>query len=314
MTAPLESSLLSTLIGGLTLSSPLLNASGAFWPETFAQLFPLKTVMGAMVTKTLTAQGQSGNAQQRTVEIPNHGMLNSIGLQGKGLDYFLTHDWEATALHQVPVIVSLSAASGEAFAAMVQRCLQSGRPITALEINLSCPNVKQGGSDYGSSPAWIAEVMAAVKQTAPKTLPVWAKLTPNCTSILPLAEAALASGADGLVAINTVLGTHVDVRRKKLSLSRGFGGYSGPAIKPVALYQCLRLKQAFPQVPVIGVGGIASTEDALEFFMVGCSAIQLGTACFRKPALFQQIHEGLQAYLRQEGCPSLDQIRGVALP
>jgi dihydroorotate dehydrogenase (NAD+) catalytic subunit len=303
---------LATAIGSVQLDSPLLNASGAFWPETSSQLFALKSCMGGVVSKTLTQHAQAGNAQQRTVELPSVGMLNSIGLQGKGLAHFLNVDLPALVSHEVPVVVSLSAGTAEAFVAMVEACQPHAAYITALELNLSCPNVKAGGADAGSSPEWVANVVRQVK--ANTHLPCWAKLTPNVTSMLPLAEAALNAGADGLVAINTVLGSHVDVRRKTLSLSRTFGGYSGPGLKPIALYQCLKLAQAFPNVPLVGVGGISTLDDVLEFLMVGCSAVQVGTASFKEPLLFPKLKQGLLAYLQQEGLSSIKPLIACALP
>lgn len=302
---------LTTPLGPLSLSTPLMNASGCFWPDTFDQLFSIEATLGMVVSKTLKPQAQPGNVQQRTVEIPGVGMLNSIGLQGKGLPTFLETDLAPMAAYGSPVMVSIAGNDAEQFAAMARALAQHAHQIAAVEVNLSCPNVKEGGADQGTNTQWIREVVTAVAENA-GDYPLFAKVTPNTHSTLPLAEAALSAGATGITAINTVLGLHIDVGRKRPSLARVSGGYSGPGIKPIALHHCYQLAKTFPGVPLIGVGGIQTVNDALEFFMAGCNALQMGTACFKDPLRFQQIVEGLEAYLQREGCQSITELIGCA--
>lgn len=315
--------MLESNLGGLKLASPLLNASGCFNPETFDRLFPLNEALGAIVSKTVTPQAQPGNAQQRTVELPGVGMLNSIGLQGKGLAHFLSEDLPAWQGYGLPVILSLSAPSPEVFAEMVQAALSSpaAQTIGLIELNLSCPNVKAGGVHFGSSPQWVKEVVEAVKPVCVDSnqnpVPLLVKLTPNVSDIVAIAAAALdgpeGQNADGVTAINTVVGTHIDVRRRKLSLSKGFGGYSGPGIKPIALHAVVQLRRAFPHKAILGVGGISTATDVLEFLMAGASAVQLGTACFANPAVFCQVRDELTAFLQTEGLTDLSHLIGCAV-
>jgi dihydroorotate dehydrogenase subfamily 1 len=306
--------LLEIRVGTLTLHSPLMNASGTFNPEAFARCFPLADSMGALVMKTLTPEASKGNAQQRTVALPALGMLNSIGLQGKGITQGLETELPAWRNHGVPVVFSLSASSVEAFEQAVVQLFKhpNATVVQALELNLSCPNVHAGGSSFGSSPEWVKTVVTAVKAFCP--VPLWVKLTPNVTSVLPIAEQALLAGADGLVAINTVLAAHIDVRRRKASLSRVSGGYSGVGMKPIALHHILQLAQTFPNIPIIGVGGIQSATDVIEFLMAGCCAVQIGTQAFRNPWVFPMVTKDLQAFMNAEGLDTLQPIIGCAVP
>lgn len=298
----------------LHLASPLLNASGTFNPDTFARLFPLGSVLGGIVTKTLTPHAQPGNAQQRTVELPGVGMLNSIGLQGKGLAYWLANDLATLQAHGLPIILSLSAHSEADFVEALTLVAQHplAHSITAVELNLSCPNVKAGGSLFGSSAAWVGPVVAQSRQAIDK--PLWVKLTPNVTDVRPIAEAALAAGADGLVAINTVMGAHVDIHRGRLSLSKGSGGYSGPGIFPIALHHVVTLRQAFPTVPILGVGGITTWQNVVAMLMAGANAVQIGTSCFANPNVFVAMAHELDAFAQEQGIANLSDWVGVALP
>jgi dihydroorotate dehydrogenase (NAD+) catalytic subunit len=313
------SNALRTTLGELVLNSPLLNASGTFCPETYSRLAPLSQQLGALVTKTVTPQGSAGNSQQRTVELPGVGMLNSIGLQGKGLLHTLENDIPLWKQHHVPIVLSISAPSPEAFAKLALTALtHSEAPaIGMLELNLSCPNVKAGGSLFGADPAWVTPVVQEVKAVLAhcqrSDLPVFVKLTPNVANIVAIAEAASTAGADGLVAINTVLGCHIDIKKRQPSLSRISGGYSGPGIKPIAIHAVYQLAQAFPTLPVIGVGGIQRRDDVLEFMMAGAHAVQVGTSCFAHPTVFLELHEGLQAWCQREGVQHLSDIVGCAI-
>jgi dihydroorotate dehydrogenase (NAD+) catalytic subunit len=303
---------LETQVGRLTFCSPLMNASGTFQPDELAKAFKLNTVLGALVTKTVTPQAQAGNPQQRTVELGNIGMLNSIGLQGKGLAHTLDVDMPQWYRHGVPVVLSLSANSVEAFVESLLsiQAHASVRLIQAIELNLSCPNVHDGGSLFGSSPEWVFDVVQAVVQTS--GYPIWVKLTPNAgQQFIAVATKAVEAGAEALVAINTVLGAHIDVNRKKLSLNRGFGGYSGAGIQPIALYWVLQLRQAFGgQVPLIGVGGIQTLNDVLAFMMAGCCAVQVGTQTFNDPWALPRLQDDLAAYCLREKVSHLAQLVG----
>ncbi|MFM7389428.1 MAG: dihydroorotate dehydrogenase [Vampirovibrionales bacterium] len=310
---------LKTSLATLSLATPLMNASGTFCPETYSRLAPLTQQLGVLVTKTVTPQGSHGNAQQRTVELPGVGMLNSIGLQGKGLTHTLEHDLPVWQTHGLPVALSISAPSPEAFAALAFEALT--HPLAAsigmLELNLSCPNVKAGGSHFGADPLWVSpvvqEVKAVVAHTAFAKVPVFVKLTPNVANIVAIAEAALLAGADGLVAINTVLGCHIDIKCRTPSLSRVSGGYSGPGIKPIAIHALVQLATAFPNVPIVGVGGIRRFEDVLEFVMAGAAAVQVGTSCFANPSIFLQMNEALTAWCEAEGVNNLAELRACAI-
>jgi dihydroorotate dehydrogenase (NAD+) catalytic subunit len=303
----------ATQVGPLQLASPILNASGTFCPETFARMMPLADCLGAIVTKTVTPQGQPGNPQQRTVELPGIGMLNSIGLQGKGIGHLIHDDLPTLADHGIPVILSLSASSVEAFTSALTGAFAhpNGGLIDAVELNLSCPNVKAGGVHFGSDVAWVGPVVAAAKAVCP--VPVLVKLTPNVTDMRPIAEAALCGGADGLVAINTVIGAHIDVRRRKPSLHRVSGGYSGPGIKPVAIHHIIQLRRAFPTAAIVGVGGIVGPEDVLEFLMAGASAVQVGTGCFADPLVFSRLLPQLAQWCDEQGVATLAEIIGCAV-
>lgn len=303
---------LLTPLGDLSLQSPILNASGAFYPSVLSQLFPLQETMGALVTKTFTPNPRVGNPQYRAVELPGIGMLNSIGLQNAGLSATLDEEVPNWLKYNVPLILSLSAENADAFAEMVQsiEAHSNGQQSIAYELNLSCPNVAKGGLDFGSSPHLIGEILKTIRSVTQK--PIYAKLTPNVQSVLPMAEAALANGATGLVAINTVLGLAIDIHKKKAILPRVSGGYSGPGIRPIALHHVWQLHKAFPDAPIIGVGGIETTEDILAFIMAGASAVQVGTACFRTPHIFKSLHQGLIDYCQSENLKTLSELRGVA--
>jgi dihydroorotate dehydrogenase (NAD+) catalytic subunit len=304
---------LATQVGTLCLPHPIMNASGTFNAVLAQRLHGLEGVMGALVSKTVTPAASSGNAQQRTVELPGIGMLNSIGLQGKGLITTLEVDlphWK-TLVGNTPIVLSISADSEAAFAAMARyiEAHPHRSDLAAIEVNVSCPNVHAGGALFGSSPEWVARAVKAVRSET--TLPLWVKLTPNAPDVVGVGVSAINAGADGLTAINTVLGAHVDIRRKRLSLSRGSGGYSGPGIKPIAIHHIIQLRRALPETPLIGVGGIACVEDVIEFLMAGCQAVQVGTQFFASPRIFPETLSRLESWCQQEGITALDEIIGI---
>jgi len=299
-------------VAGINFSNVLMNASGAFNALLFNQLAPLSETLGGIVTKTVTREALAGNPQGRTVELPGIGMLNSIGLQNPGLLYTLEKDIPALKAFGLPVILSISAHSSADFAYMAEFALShvNGGLIEALELNLSCPNVEKGGVHFGSAADSVREALRAVTSVCKK--PVFAKLTPNVGDIVSIGGAAIDGGAAGLTAINTVLGAAIDIRRKKPSLPRVSAGYSGPGIKPIALHAIWNLHKHFPETPILGVGGVSSADDVLEFLMAGASMVQVGTICFREPLIFKQITEQLQAYCQSEGITSIAELQGCA--
>lgn len=299
-------------VAGIRFSSMLLNASGAFNAALFNELYPLNSALGGIVTKTVTREPLAGNPQPRTVELPGIGMLNSIGLQNPGLSYTLEKDLPALNTCKLPVVLSMSAHSSREFAAMAETVLShaNGSQIAAFELNLSCPNVEKGGVHFGSAPDSVLEAVQAVVSVSDR--PVFAKLTPNVTDIVSIGGAAIEGGAQGLTAINTLLGVSIDVRRKKPVMPRVSAGYSGPGIKPVALHAIWNLYKHFPETPIMGVGGISTAEDVLEFIMAGASLVQVGTICFRNPLVFRQIALELQAYCEAEKVGSLSELCGCA--
>jgi dihydroorotate dehydrogenase (NAD+) catalytic subunit len=296
-------------LGELHFPNVLLNASGTFNADTFSQMYPLNTALGGIVSKTVTADPKPGNAPYRTVELPGIGMLNSIGLQNPGLGYFLETEAAQLAAHGLPVIVSMSGQSMAQFAEMAER-VQGHPQVAAIELNLSCPNVEAGGHHFGSDPEMVRGALNAVTTHCDK--PVFAKLTPNVTDIVAIARGAVDGGAFGLTAINTVVGARIDIKTRKPVLPRVFGGYSGPGIRPVAVHAIWTLHQAFPSVPIVGVGGIETAEDVLEFLLAGASVVQVGTACFRHPFVFPRLVAQLQAYCTEHGLRSVTELTGAA--
>lgn len=303
---------LAVSVAGLHFTSPILNASGAFNAPLFNQLSPLREIMGGIVTKTVTQEPLAGNPQPRTLELPGIGMLNSIGLQNPGLNATLETELPALSACKLPIILSISAHSSAEFARMADQVLShpNGHLIEALELNLSCPNVEKGGVHFGSAADSVREAVRAVVSVCAK--PVFAKLTPNVGDIVSIGGAAIEGGVHGLTAINTVLGAAIDIRTRKPSLPRVSAGYSGPGIKPVAIHAIWNLYKHFPETPIMGVGGIGNAQDVLEFLMAGASLVQVGTACFRHPLVFQEIHRDLQAWCAQEKIRNLAEISGCA--
>lgn len=306
--------MLSVTVAGIQFPSMLLNASGAFNPSLFDRLFPLAETMGGIVTKTVTRQPLIGNPQHRTVELAGIGMLNSIGLQNPGLEYFLEREAQALKSYKLPLILSISASSNQEFSEMAGMIANHphGACVDALEINLSCPNVEKGGAHFGSNPEYVHGALQAVVSQFPR--PVFAKLTPNVTDIVSIASAAIDGGAHGLTAINTVLGASIDIKTRKPVLKRVSGGYSGPGIKPIALHAVWQLHRHFPKTPIMAVGGIMNAEDVLEFVMAGASLVQVGTACFREPMVFPDIDRQLKAFMETEEITQMSSLIGCAHP
>ena len=266
------------------------------------------TKVGAVTVKGTTLEPRAGNKGQRAVETPS-GMLNCVGLENPGADYFLAQTLPELRKIDVPVIVNIAGSTPEEYGELAKKLDIDG--VHAIEINISCPNVKHGGIAFGTCPESAAEVVRAVKANTSK--PVITKLSPNVTDIVEMALAAQEAGTDALSLINTLIGMKIDIDRKKPVLGNVMGGLSGPAVKPVAVRMVYQVAQKV-SVPIIGMGGIMNAEDAIEFFLAGASAVAVGTANFRDPRLAETICEGILSYLDRNGFRSLQDIIGLALP
>jgi dihydroorotate dehydrogenase (NAD+) catalytic subunit len=298
---------LATRIGDLVLSNPVMPASGTFGPE-LAQVFDLDA-LGALVTKSVTPDPREGNALPRLAET-EAGVLNSIGIPGKGLDHFIAHAMPEWRRFRAPLVVSLSAPTVASFAAATAR-LAATPGIAAIEANISCPNLEEDGRAFAMEPASAAAATRAMRGTT--RLPLWVKLSPNTADIAAVARAVEAEGADAVVVANTILGLAIDIETARPKLGAGMGGFSGPAFKPIALRLVWQAAQAV-RVPVIGVGGIATAEDAVEFLMAGATAVQVGTASFVSPTAMLQVIEGLRAFCARKGIARVGDLTGMALP
>ena len=291
----------------LLLANPVMTASGTFgWGTEYEHLFDIQR-LGAIVCKGTTLKPREGNPQPRLAETPS-GVLNSIGLQNIGAEAVIKEKAPVWATWRVPVIVNIVGETVEEYA-MLAKELDGVAGISALEVNIGCPNIKAGGAEFGSSPEIAAEVTARVKATT--SLPVLVKLTPNTSDIAGVARAVAGAGADAISLINTLRGMAIDVAQRRPLLGNIFGGLSGPAIKPIAIYMVYTVAGAV-KVPVIGCGGIAAASDALEFIMAGASAIQVGTANFTNPRTPLDVLEGIEQFMKKEGVKDIAELIGVA--
>lgn len=297
---------LSTSIGSLSLKNPVLTASGTFgFGVEYADFLNLSN-LGGFIVKGTTLEPRQGNPYPRMAETPS-GMLNAVGLQNKGVDYFIEHIYPKIKDCGSEVIVNVSGKSIETYTECAAR-LAALEGIKAIELNISCPNVKQGGMAFGTTCEGAEQVVAAVRKAWPRHLMV--KLSPNVTSIVDIAKAVEAAGADSVSLINTLLGMAIDVERQRPMLSTITGGLSGPAVKPIAVRMVWQVAHAVG-IPVVGLGGITSAADALEFIMAGASAIQVGTANFIDPTVTQQIIDGLTDYCERHGVARLMDLKGI---
>ncbi len=296
---------LSVRIGRLTLANPVMTASGTFgYAREFADLVNLHR-LGAVAVKGISLEPRAGNPPPRVVETAS-GMLNAIGLENVGVDRFIAEKMPYLRSLSCKVIVNILGDSIEDYARLAEK-LTGVEGIDALEINISCPNVKKGGVAFGTVPEMAATVTRAVKQAT--DLPVIVKLSPNVSDIVTMARAAAEGGADGLSLINTLIGMAIDARTRRPKLANIIGGLSGPAVKPVALRMVWQVASAV-SIPVIGIGGIGTAEDAIEFLLAGATAVQVGTANFYNPCATEQIIDGIAAYLREHGERSVQDIIG----
>ena len=297
---------ISVNIAGLKLKNPVMTASGTFgYGLEFADLVNLEDI-GGIIVKGTTLNPREGNDYPRMAETP-HGMLNCVGLQNKGVDYFCTHIYPQIKDIRTNMIVNVSGSCPEDYAECAAR-INELDCIPAIELNISCPNVRQGGMAFGVTTEGASQVVKAVREAYDKTLIV--KLSPNVTSIADIARSVEDAGADAVSLINTLMGMSIDIERRQPRLSIKTGGLSGPAIRPVAV-RCVYQVAKAVGIPVIGLGGIMSAEDAIEFFMAGASAIEIGTANFIDPAISVKVAQGINDWLDRHGCKALDEIIGV---
>jgi len=296
---------LEVLIGNLKFKNPVLTASGTFGNGSeFEDFFDISR-LGGVILKGTTIESREGNPYPRMAETPA-GMLNAVGLQNKGIDYFENHIYPKVSLFNTNVIVNINGSYIEDYVALAERVNKLDK-ISAIELNISCPNVKMGGMAFGTNPDSAREVTRAVRAAYSKILIV--KLSPNVTNIVDFARIAEEEGADSVSLINTLLGMSVDIRTMKPSLSTVTGGLSGPAIKPVALRMVWQVARSVT-IPVIGIGGIMNAADAIEFFLAGASAIQVGTASFIDPQSSVKILEGIEKYLEEKKFDDIKEITG----
>jgi dihydroorotate dehydrogenase (NAD+) catalytic subunit len=293
---------MSVAIGGLALRGPVLAASGTFGYGTDVPLLE-RRALGAMVSKGIFLRPRVGTPPPRIVETPS-GMLNAIGLQGPGADALIRDYAPLWAQWDFPVLVNINGESASEYGELTAR-LDGVPGVAGFEINISCPNVEQGGMYFGNDPRAAAAVTEAVRKRT--RLPVWVKLTPMVGDIGVIARAVEAAGADALCAINTFVGMSIDLNAYRPRLSFRTGGLSGPAVRPLALHLAHQAARAVG-IPVIGIGGIASAEDALEFLVAGCAAVQVGTATFVNPRAIAEVHDGIAGYLALHGMGSLAEL------
>ena len=297
---------LNTKIGSLELKNPVMTASGTFGYGTeYADFMDIER-LGAIIVKGTTLNPRQGNPYPRMAETPS-GMLNAVGLQNKGVDYFVDHIYPEVRKIQTNIIVNVS---GSCIDDYVQTAgiINTLDDIPAIELNISCPNVKLGGMAFGVKPESAAQVVSAVRKAYDKTLIV--KLSPNVTDITDIARAVEGAGADSVSLINTMLGMAIDAEKRKPILSTITGGMSGPAVKPVALRMVWQTAKAV-KIPVIGLGGICSATDAIEFLLAGASAIQIGTANFIDPSISEKVIDGIADYLERHHFTGVQDIIGA---
>lgn len=293
-------------LGSLRLKNPVLTASGTFgYGLEYSDFFDLER-LGGFIVKGTTLEAREGNPYPRMAETPS-GMLNAVGLQNKGVEHFATEIYPRLEKLDTEVMVNVSGASVDQYVATAERLAQLPA-INAIELNISCPNVKQGGMAFGTTCEGAASVVSAVRKAWPRHLMV--KLSPNVTSIADIAKAVEAEGADSVSLINTLLGMAIDVERRKPKLSTVTGGLSGPAVRPVAVRMVWQVAKAV-QIPVVGLGGIATASDALEFIMAGATAVQVGTCNFVDPTTCVKIIDGLTEYCERHGIKSIAELRGI---
>ena len=301
---------ISTTLGNAWFPAPIFTASGcASSGKELAQFFPLKDI-GAVVTKSVMTKPRHGRPTPRMAETPS-GMLNSIGLQGPGIDAFLANDVPWLLSQNARVIVSIAGETVDEYAVLARK-LRSTAGISAIEVNISCPNVENRGMVFAADCDTAARVIDGVRKVIGGEIPILAKLTPDVTDIVSVAKSVVDSGADGVALINTVLGMVINLDTMRPHLGGKTGGLSGPAIRPVAVRAIYQVREALPSLPILGMGGVASGRDALELILAGASGVSVGTASFGNPTAIMSIQNELKELLSQRGFTSLSQAVGYA--
>ena len=300
---------LSVELPGLKLKNPVMPASGTFGfgDVPAAKKFDLNE-LGALVLKTTTPQARVGNPQPQIAAI-DHGILNSVGLTNPGVDQVISEKLPQIKQEypDLPLMASVGGETKEGYHVDVAQKLSASKMVNALEINLSCPNVRQGGMNFGVHPDLVEEITSSIKSVV--EVPVYIKLTPNVTNIQDIARAAESGGADGFSLINTVMGMRIDIKTRKPLLGNNFGGYSGTSIKPIALYLIHQVRQV-TKLPIIGMGGIENAQDVVEFMLAGANAVQIGSAHFQNPLVCPQIAKDLPDVLEKLGIEDINDLVG----
>ena len=300
----------STKIGSKRFSNPIFTASGcASSGQELSQFFPL-TEIGAIVTKSIMTKARTGRATPRMAETPS-GMLNSIGLQGPGIDAFLENDIPWLVANSAKIIVSIAGETVDEYGVLARR-LRAIPGISAVEVNISCPNVENRGQVFACHPDTATAVIESVRRNIGGELPIVAKLSPDVTNIVEIAQSVINAGVDGLALINTLLGMVIDTNTMKPKLAGKTGGLSGPAIRPIAVRAIYQVHQAFPNTPIVGMGGVASGRDAFELVLAGASAVSIGTATFGNPTAVLQIRDQLSELLLEKGITDFRDAIGFA--
>jgi dihydroorotate dehydrogenase (NAD+) catalytic subunit len=300
---------LTSELGSVALRSPVLVASGTFGAGREGAQFVELSRLGGIIVKSMTASPWKGKPTPRMCETPS-GMLNAIGIQNKGVDHFLAEDLPWLRRQDATVFASIAGNSVREFVKVADKLRTGGRGVSGVELNISCPNLEDQSNMFAHSAASTEAVTSAVVRALPR-IPVFAKLSPNVTSLVQIAEAALGAGAAGLSLVNTVFGMAIDVEERVPRLAGTIGGLSGPAIRPVAVRAVHEVHRAFPEAPIIGQGGIASASDALELVLAGATAVAVGTANFVNPRAALEITKGIEAYMERHGVASVGELVGA---
>jgi len=300
----------STKIGSKRFSNPIFTASGCASSGQELSQFFLLTDIGAIVTKSIMTKARTGRATPRMAETPS-GMLNSIGLQGPGIDAFLENDIPWLVANSAKIIVSIAGETVDEYGVLARR-LRAVPGISAVEVNISCPNVENRGQVFACHPDTATAVIESVRRNIGGELPIVAKLSPDVTNIVEIAQSVINAGVDGLALINTLLGMVIDTNTMKPKLAGKTGGLSGPAIRPVAVRAIYQVHQAFPNTPIVGMGGVASGRDAFELVLAGASAVSIGTATFGNPTAVLQIRDQLSELLLEKGITDFRDAIGFA--
>lgn len=297
----------AVILGGLTMQNPVTTGSGTFGSGLEMKDYVDLTKLGAITVKGTTLEPRPGNASPRIAETPA-GILNSIGLENPGVDVFIKYILPQVVKYGTPIIVNIAGSSVEDYGEIAS-ILDKEENVSALEINISCPNVKNGGMAFGTNPQTAYDAIHQVRKNTSK--PIFAKLSPNVTDIVEMAKVAEKAGADGISLINTLLGMAIDIKKKRPVLGNVMGGLSGPAIKPVALRMVYQVSQAV-DLPIIGQGGIVSWQDAVEFLLAGATAVSVGTGNFLEPDATMKVVAGIERYLVDSGYSDINEIIGLA--